>query len=83
MREVTSLHVIPYHPENYKTIYVYDIFLDSNFHFNLIFIDCERLKNTYGIDPIFSILNKEKYPSISKQIKFDFSKISYMSAKTS
>ena len=69
MREVTSLHLIPYHPENYKTIYDYDSFLDSNLHLNRIFVDRERLKNTYGVENMPFISNEVKYPSIKNQMK--------------
>ena len=74
MKEITSLHVKPFHPENYSTIYDYDSYLDYAARRNNIFLDHKRLKNTYGVKSKSksSIPPKVKFHNPDIQILFSF-----------
>ena len=69
MKEITSLHVKPFHPENYSTIYDYDSYLDYNSRYNKIFLDSKRLKRMYGTKS--STLRKVKHHTSEIQLKFN------------
>ena len=79
MIETTSLHVIPFHPENYSRIYDYDSYIDQKSQYNHLFLDANKLIKTYGTQqkpskklqtPIKTIMD---YPSIKyHQMQFDF-----------
>ena len=75
MKEITSLHVKPFHPENYSTIYDYDSYLDYKSRYNKIFLDSKRLKKTYGTKSKskFSIPRKVKHHTSEIQMKFNVS----------